>query len=45
MRAVTRVNTEQASKHPMLEPTRHNNGEGRCDQGSERDRRLIIQPG
>src|ERR1700730_10261165 len=35
------VNTEQASKEPMWEPTRRNNGEGRCHRGSERD----TQPG
>lgn len=30
MQAVTRVNVEQASKRVMWEPTRLNNGEGRC---------------
>lgn len=30
MQAVTRVNAEQASKRVMWEPTRLNNGEGRC---------------
>ena len=29
VRAVTRVNIEQASKKSMWEPTRHSNGEGR----------------
>ena len=30
MRAATRVNTEQASKEPISEPTRRNNGGGRA---------------
>jgi hypothetical protein len=36
MRAVMRMNTEQASKVRSWEPTRHNNGEGRRSCGFER---------
>lgn len=45
VRAATRVNTEQASKQPMWEPTRPNNGEGRSQRGSERDTHPTIPPG
>ncbi len=45
MRAVTRVNVEQASKPLMWKPTRHNNEEGRCRWGSERDTQPAIPPG
>ena len=45
MRAVMKVNIVQASKMSMQKPTRHNNGEGRRDRGSERDTHRIDLPG
>ncbi len=45
VRAATRVNIEQASKQPMWEPTRPNNGEGRRRRSSERDTQPAIPPG
>ena len=45
MRAVTQVNTEQAPKLPMREPTRHNNEEGRCGWVSERGTHPTVSPG
>lgn len=36
VRAATRVNAERAPKKSTWEPTRHNNGEGRCRLGRER---------
>ena len=45
MRAVTEVNTVQAPKTSMQEPTRHNNGEGRRGWGSERETHPTILPG
>ena len=45
MRAVTRVNIVQAPKSSTQKPTRHNNGEGRRDRGSERDTHPIGLPG
>ena len=45
MRAVTRVNVEQAPKTAMWKPTRHNNEEGRSRRGSERDTHPTIPPG
>src|SRR3712207_8884151 len=45
VRAATRVNTEQASKESMWEPTRHTNGEGRRRRRSERDLQPAIPPG
>jgi len=45
MRAVTQVNTEQAPKLSMREPTCHNNEEGRRGWVSERGTRPTISPG
>jgi len=45
VRAVMRMNTEQAPKMSMREPTGHNNWEGCHDWGSERDTHLIVPPG
>lgn len=45
MRAVTEVNTVQAPKTPMRKPTRHNDEEGRCGWGSERDSHPTVPPG
>jgi len=45
MRAVTRVNVEQAPKREPWKPTRHNNEEGRSRRGSERVTHPTIPPG
>jgi hypothetical protein len=45
MRAVTRVNAEQASKDAMRKPTRQNSGEGSHRKGSERSEHLVVPPG
>jgi hypothetical protein len=45
VRAVTRVNTAQASIMSTQEPTRHNNEEGRRGWGSEREAHPTVLPG
>ena len=45
VRAVTEVNIVQAPKMSMRKPTRHNNEEGRCGWGSERDSHPTVPPG
>jgi hypothetical protein len=45
VRAVTKVNTVQAPKRSPRKPTRHNVGEGRRGQASERDTPLTVPPG
>jgi hypothetical protein len=45
VRAVTEVNIVQAPKMQPQEPTRHNNEEGRCGRGSERETHPTILPG
>jgi hypothetical protein len=45
VQAVMKMNIVQAPKMSMQKPTRHNNGEGRRDRGSERDTHLIDLPG
>ena len=45
VRAVTRVNIEQASKSSMWKPTRHNNEEGRRRGRSEREAQSAVPPG
>ena len=40
-----RENIVQAPKILMRKPTRHNNEEGRCGRGSERDSHPIVPPG